>query len=87
LASTDPAADQKTLLKKFGEVIAEEAPDEISAGHEHAENAHAYDEARPAAAKELAEPTSRQFRAVTEEFVDGFPESAGSFGRPAGPSR
>ena len=55
-------------------MIAEETPDQISAGHRNAENAHAYDEARPATAKELAEPTSRKFRAVTEEFVDGFPE-------------
>ena len=55
-------------------MTAREAPDEIPAGDRHAEGADADGEARPAAAKELAEPTSRKLRAVAEEFVDGFAE-------------
>jgi hypothetical protein len=48
-------------LKNLGEVIAEESAD-------------ADDEAYPTTAKELAQPASQDFRAVTEEFVNCFPE-------------
>ena len=55
-------------------IPAEELPDEISGGQRDTECAEANDQARPATAKELAQPVSRKFRAVTEELVNGFPE-------------
>ena len=55
-------------------MTAEEAPDEISGGQRDTECADANDEARPATAKKLAQPASRKFRAVTEEFMNRFPE-------------
>jgi hypothetical protein len=79
----DPPADQETFLKNLGDVVAEEAPDEIPGGQRDAECADANDEARPATAKELAQAASRKFRAVTEEFVNGFPQ-LGRFVRQSG---
>ena len=55
-------------------IPAKKLPDEISGGQRDTECAEANDQARPATAKELAQPVSRKFRAVTEELVNGFPE-------------
>jgi hypothetical protein len=79
----DPPSDQQTFLKNLSDVIADEAPNEISGGQRDAECADANDEARPATAKELAQPASRKLRAVTEEFVNGVPE-LGRFVRQSG---
>jgi hypothetical protein len=61
-------------LDNLGEVSGEKTPGEIAAGDRQADDAHADSEAGPASSKELAEPTSRKFCAVKEEFVDGFSE-------------
>jgi hypothetical protein len=66
--------DQQTFSENPGDVIAEELPDEISGGQRDTECAEANDQARPATAKELAQPVSRKLRTVTEELVNGFPE-------------
>ena len=68
-------------------LLVKTAPDEISGGQRHAECADANGEARPATAKELAQPVSRKLCSVTEELVNGSRSSAGSLGSPAGRSR
>jgi hypothetical protein len=64
----------RRLSCNLGDVIAEESADEIADSQRDNKCADADDEAYPTTAKEFAQPVSQDFRAVTEEFVNGFPE-------------